>query len=508
MFKFIVPAVIVLSSYSLKVFSQDSNSILIDEKESKSIEMKSLKSLDIAIKYFEKNPSLISQYVDPAEFKKIQIAVRENAFEKYITTVQPIVVQKKLRNGKTQEITLDPDYIILQNIGTNILDFYEIENIQRLYVELYEATPVREQYQFSSPAQVLKLDLAKALAEFKRLASAQEKFQLQAEREALPVILRMNTVPAPNCSTEIGYDAINGDQANWCSTSEFHPESLLKFSRMAMNRDLTCIKNQGARGSCVSFAINAAVESRKIRQGSNPGRFNFAEQFTYFYGEVKSGSGRYNYGLNLGNALKDFKNKDQKIPLENQWFYNPSYDIADEKNSRNKYPRSCNGYSGQLCTDYAFQGIEKDLGWWRHEFNYPAMSFTNSARIKDVDSISTFWSMTDALNTVISLVNDKKPVLVSFTVYSNFMDAPNHGRVQKSTNKSALSNKKIGGHAAVLVGYVSNSALPAGVPKADEKGYFIMKNSWGTGSGDCGFYYVDYKYLREYGNSFYKINVK
>jgi C1A family cysteine protease len=508
MYKYVIPAVIVFSSFSSNVFSQDSQSIVVEEKELKQIESENLKSLEIAIKYLEKNPMMISQYVDPMEFKKIQTAVKEKSFDKYLLTVKPILAVKKDRYGKPQEVTLDPDYIVLQNIGTNINDFYQIENIQRLYSELYESTPQREQYQFLTPNEVLKLDLVKALEAFKILTSSQEKIQLQAERDYTPILARMNVIPAPNCSTEVGFNETNGDQSDWCSSAEFHPESLLKFSRMVMNRDMTCVKNQGARGSCVSFAINAAVESRKIRQGSNPGRFNFSEQFTYFYGEVKSGSGRYNYGLNLGNALKDFKRNDQKIPLENQWFYNPSYDIADEKNSRNQYPRSCDGYRGQMCTNYAFQGIEKDLGWWRHEFNYPAMSFTNSARIKDVDSISTFWSMTDALNTVIALVNDKKPVLVSFTVYSNFMDAPNHGRVQKSTNKSALSNKKIGGHAAVLVGYVSNSALPAGVPKADEKGYFIMKNSWGIGNGDCGFYYVDYKYLRSYASSFYKINVK
>jgi C1A family cysteine protease len=27
-----------------------------------------------------------------------------------------------------------------------------------------------------------------------------------------------------------------------------------------------------------------------------------------------------------------------------------------------------------------------------------------------------------------------------------------------------------------------------------EEGYFIVKNSWGTDSGDCGFYYLDYGY--------------
>jgi len=453
----------------------------------------------------EKNPVTISQFVDLDEYKKIKSAINTNSFEKYVQSVRPIIIKKKNSKGKIQAIQLEPDFVTLENIGAGIAQFHQLENIQGVYLDLYEATPERERYQFLLPEKFNLLDVKKALVELKHITSSQEKFQARNDVSFLP---NTNSVPTPNCTTEIGFSSQNGDDANWCSSTDFHPQSLLKFSRMAMNSDLTCVKDQGHRGTCVSFAINAAIESRKISQGANQGRFNFAEQFTYSFGEIKSGWGKYNYGLSIAGALEDIKNEDQKIPLENQWRYNPSYSMAEEINSSNQYPRSCNGYNGPMCTNFAFQAQERDLGWWQYEYTFPTISYTNSARIRSFNTISTFWSMTDALDSVISIVNDRKPVIVGFTVRTNFMDTFNHGRVQTETFKAIQSNESLGGHAAVLVGFVRNSALPEGVPRADEKGYFIMKNSWGTGFGDCGFYYVDYKYMKSYAQGFYTIRVR
>jgi len=494
-------------------FSQDNGSIILKEKELKTKNNRQLESIKLGIKLLEKNPMTISQYVNLEEFKKIKLAIVNNKFEEYIAKVQPIVVKKKNNKGKIQTIRLEPDYVALENIGLGLIHFNNLENIQDLYIDLYEATPERERYQFLIPEKFNGLVLEAALVELKKLTSAQEKFQqlLEEERNSLKSLMTQ-AVPIPNCSAEVGFSSPSGDGANWCSSTDFHPDSLLRFSRMAMNSEVTCVKDQGARGTCVSFAINGALESRKTRQGSSRGKYNLSEQFTYFFGEVKSGSSRYSYGLNVGGALEDIKNDDQKIPTENQWRYNQSPDIAENRDSSNHYARSCNGYSGPMCTNFAFQGVERDLGWWQYEFLYPSMSFSNSTRLRSFSSISTFWSMTDALDYIISYVNDRKPVIASFSVRTNFMDTFNHGRVQTETFNKSLSsiqsNRTIGSHAAVIIGFVRNSSLPTGVPRANEKGYFIMKNSWGINNGDCGFYYVDYKYMRTYGQSFYKLSVR
>jgi len=508
-------AVLTLSLFfsAQQSFSQENGSLILKEKELKTKNTRQLESIKLGIKQLEKNPMTISQYVNLEEFKKIKLAISSNKLDEYISKVQPIIVKKKNNKGKIQDIRLEPDYVALENIGLGLIHFNNLENVQDLYVDLYEATPERERYQFLTPEKFNSLALEIAIVELKKLTSAQDKFQALIESEMYQNFkgITTNQVPAPNCSQEIGFSSPAGDEASWCSSTDFHPDSLLRFSRLAANSEVTCVKNQAARGTCASFAINAALESRKTRQGSSRGKYNLSEQFTYFFGEVKSGSSRYSYGLNVGGALEDIKNDDQKIPTEGQWRYNPSNDIAEERDSRNHYARSCNGYSGPMCTNFAFQGVERDLGWWQYEFQYPSMSFSNSTRLRSFSSISTFWSMTDALDYIISYVNDRKPVIASFSVRTNFMDTFNHGRVQTETFKSLdsiNSNRTIGSHAAVIIGFVRNSSLPSGVQRADEKGYFILKNSWGINNGDCGFYYVDYKYMRNYGQSFYKLSVR
>ena len=65
------------------------------------------------------------------------------------------------------------------------------------------------------------------------------------------------------------------------------------------------------------------------------------------------------------------------------------------------------------------------------------------------------------------------PLPTSFMVYEDFMH-------YKSGIYSYVSGKKLGGHAVLLVGY------------NDDEKYFIVKNSWGTGWGEEGFFRIAY----------------
>lgn len=69
------------------------------------------------------------------------------------------------------------------------------------------------------------------------------------------------------------------------------------------------------------------------------------------------------------------------------------------------------------------------------------------------------------------------PLPTSMRVYEDFMH-------YKSGVYSYTSGKSLGGHAVLLVGY-------------DDAGqYFIVKNSWGAGWGEEGFFRIDYSELR------------
>ncbi len=70
------------------------------------------------------------------------------------------------------------------------------------------------------------------------------------------------------------------------------------------------------------------------------------------------------------------------------------------------------------------------------------------------------------------------PLVTAFEVYSDFYDYTD-GVYQHQTGSY------LGGHAVLLTGYVDDETVPGG-------GYFIVKNSWGTGFGIDGYFYVAY----------------
>jgi C1A family cysteine protease len=86
-----------------------------------------------------------------------------------------------------------------------------------------------------------------------------------------------------------------------------------------------------------------------------------------------------------------------------------------------------------------------------------------------------------------SCLNSGEPFVFGFEVFDNFEDINTikTGYVTIPTNK----NISLGGHAVVCVGYDDN-LIYNGI-----KGYWIVRNSWGSKWGDRGYFYLPYKYL-------------
>jgi C1A family cysteine protease len=79
-------------------------------------------------------------------------------------------------------------------------------------------------------------------------------------------------------------------------------------------------------------------------------------------------------------------------------------------------------------------------------------------------------------------LNSGFPFVVGIAVYNSF-----ESRLVRNTGYVPMPNPKterfLGGHAVTCVGY------------NDTKSIWIMKNSWGTGWGDKGYFYLPYNYL-------------
>jgi C1A family cysteine protease len=87
--------------------------------------------------------------------------------------------------------------------------------------------------------------------------------------------------------------------------------------------------------------------------------------------------------------------------------------------------------------------------------------------------IGDWGSVTASASAIKAALVKYGPLPTAFMVYADFMN-------YKSGIYEYVKGKKLGGHAVLIVGY------------NDDEQYFIVKNSWGTGWGEGGFFRIAY----------------
>ena len=412
--------------------------------------------------------------------------------------------------------TLSSIYASVEDLGFSLVEQDKFESRLKSYSNMYELLPEDIKIQLVIPKYII--DIGGLEYNFTIL------YGLLNNIRDIPLVL-IDLYPAEyklNCEDEIGYKAPMSpassnnvaDNSARCSASDYHSDGLYKNSDYALKYNTTCMKDQGNRGTCVAFVINAAIETQGyVKDGK---AFNLSEQFTYFNGEIMGGSsngknGRYDYGLNTNKTLKVLDKENASLQLETRWAYNPSWSMANNINSNDKWSNSCDAYNGEKCTNRAFQATEskESCGWFCTNWVYtvPSMSSSYDFEVTDYDNFWSSWNKDGSLDQAISYVNAGKPVIAGFTV-RNYMwqkaSSSGDGYIRYQDHND--SNE--GGHAFLIIGFVKNADLPDGVTNAREEGYFIVKNSWGITAGDCGYLYIDYKYMRKEATSLHTISSK
>lgn len=188
-------------------------------------------------------------------------------------------------------------------------------------------------------------------------------------------------------------------------------------------------------GSCTGNAIAAAYEYDLIFQGLplwRPSRL-----FIYYNERVIEGTTSVDAGASIKDGLASLNKVG--VCTENTWIYDE--DLVTVKPSVMAYDEAAT----------------------RKIFNYK--------NIPDGD----FYLMKQTLA-------NKKPFVFGFTVYDSFEsdEVARTGIMPASYN----SGKVLGGHAVMCVGY------------DDAKGWVIVRNSWGSGWGDNGYFYMPYSYIQ------------
>ncbi len=100
---------------------------------------------------------------------------------------------------------------------------------------------------------------------------------------------------------------------------------------------------------------------------------------------------------------------------------------------------------------------------------------------------------TDAdLDSVKQLLLNGKVVVFGISVYDNYYNISDYNNIYALADKTGTNN---GGHAQCIVGFDDTIQTPDGV------GAFRVVNSWGTGWGDNGFYWISYEAIK-YGSDY------
>ena len=186
------------------------------------------------------------------------------------------------------------------------------------------------------------------------------------------------------------------------------------------------IRNQGSRGTCVSFALTALNEYILRRRGY---LCDLSEQHLYYEIKLIDGapSACGTWQVRAVNALRNRGECREVI-----WPYNPS--------------SACNAH-GALPAQARPDGLN-------YRLNTIQVSPNNVAAYKSHMAL-------------------QRPVTVSILVYDSWYRSAETRRSGRITMRVG-NEPNVGGHAVCLVGYQDSASSPGG-------GYFIVRNSWGTG---------------------------
>lgn len=301
-------------------------------------------------------------------------------------------------------------------------------------------------------------------------------------------------LPSVRCDEEEYYgDGSDGGVGDWPT---FHSQGLYANVDWPLKPHTTCVKNQANRGTCVAFSLTAAVESRVSVQSNR--KVNLSEQELYNTEKMSPFSLPPNCGDGLMPVFELFglTVTGYEFTQERRWDYNPSWSRTDAPFlSAECYLNSCVRYTGEACSNSNHQARRVcSNGLFGETCGYedPVQGETNIA----FESSTTLLNLFDregSLDQAIALLNAKVPVVLSFGVHTSFDETPNSGYTEMPSGDDPFR----GNHAALLVGYVSNSNRPSGAPAGSGGGYFVLKNSWGRDVADNGFYYLPYNYVRD-----------
>lgn len=459
------------------------------------------------------------------------------------------------RNGREVKVgMINKDAMIYDLISNHYITQSNI-NKYRIYRILYEGilesvelnlSTLKNFKKLTVPGKVKFLDKDDLNNELKKIAEFCKK----------QVFINKFKFKPWKCSDEIG----TGLETDSCDNINCTPSDigLLKNVNWPLRDYNTCVRNQGGRGTCVSFGTIAAVESA-IAVKYNL-LVNLSEQDLYRHFKLDwhpTPNDYYGDGHSAITALTQAISNRYVFPYEKDWDYNPSFRRNGDDDERD-YDDSCissgscdtigncsdTNHQAQLKCYQIGENLIKQYVRSVHRWDEaPADAFNKNDSSSDVDSetagrwvseevkevitemkflkicvyddselrsVSRYFiphsvSVFDVLDFsfmreigllfAIFFLNLKIPIVFSFKSVPSYK----HGNLNNGYATYIEDEEYKSGHCVLITGFISNSNLPTGAPRGSGGGYFIIKNSWGNDYGDCGYAYLPYNWVKKWG---------
>lgn len=448
-----------------------------------------LDNLREAIEHVRSRASAISRTFAPSFIDKVDAAISTGEWGELANADGPT------QWVKGRPIQLASDFVRLSELGTTLRARKDPDNLSRYYRLAYEVAPAAVQAKYWRAEEVANLDLISATNELDSLLTDLANGQ---DSSTGPSSVLRQPPTAADCTAEAGYrmglDGISGT----CST--YGVVGIMRNVDFALRDHLTCVRDQGFRGTCYAFAVAGAIETAVHVQNGN--KINLSEQHLVWKGETTTDwANRYAEGVSTSDLLSDMMKSGYQVPKEKMWPYNPSRSrtFKDGKPIKDgkAYPFSCVDYPW-TCTDFAFQGEE------RVDPSYTYPDPIPNAGAFGVSNATQLTLDGSGLALAKMLLEKNRPLVAWFVATPNFMAPGASGYVAYDAHEDVSDS---GSHATLVAGWIDNENLPSGAPLGSGGGYFVLKNSWGEFVGDCGYFYVPFDFLLTYGVSLTAVEV-
>ncbi|WP_198170681.1 C1 family peptidase [Deinococcus arboris] len=400
-----------------------------------------------------------------------------------------VPVNVRLRTGEDKEVLLFGQDTVAVNVAQAEADAGRNRAAVLQSFGLNEQNPV--------PREFLSADT---------LSSVNIAANINIKAPLLAPMTLTNTPPKPSQpGQELGDGFVNNPSDGAC---RFTPTNAL-FNQMRGNaiNQITTIKDQGRRGTCMAFAYVSALETMIARRTKTP--FNLSEQYAYYW--LRGDDGVLGDGAGWGD-FNDAIAKARMIPTEVRWKYNPSRSRtrvpANNDQPITAFKNSCTNYANQACSDTTAQAqLVCQSGTnncaWKPEWDIAPNAAFNFRPTQGNEVWVSLGGMNlgnaDATRAyrramLRQMIDRGDQLILGFTVDRAFDSIGANGL----PNTALMGQSPRGGHAIHVVGYVNTgnqtyNVKIGGLVNAKmtlPTGYFVIKNSWSCGFGDGGYAYL------------------